>query len=93
MLKLFKRIRFIFKFWKFLPFLLDYFLSKEVAVKQKLLSSALIMGYFFIPLDLIPDFFSFFGILDDIMIASFVLQWIVKKAPSGLKEKHGLEQD
>ncbi|MBM6616504.1 YkvA family protein [Bacillus suaedaesalsae] len=93
MLKLFKRLRFILKFWRFLPFLLDYFISKEVNLKEKLLSIALIAGYFIMPLDIIPDFLSFFGVLDDIMVASFVLQRIVRKAPSSLKEKHGLDKD
>ncbi|KAA0544904.1 DUF1232 domain-containing protein [Bacillus sp. BGMRC 2118] len=93
MLKLFKRLRFILKFWRFIPFLLDYFLSVEIHLKDKLLSMALIVGYFFMPLDIIPDFLSFFGIVDDIVVASFILQRIVKNAPQSLKEKHRLDQD
>ncbi|WP_090086990.1 hypothetical protein [Lentibacillus persicus] len=36
----------------------------------------------------IADFFYFFGFVDDITVAAFLLQQMVKAAPASLKEKH-----
>ncbi|MFC0558339.1 YkvA family protein [Halalkalibacter alkalisediminis] len=90
MLRFFKRLTFIFKFWKFIPFLVDFFSSKEVQVQKKILGVSLIVAYAVFPFDLIPDFISFFGILDDVMLATFILTRIVKIAPQSLKIKHQL---
>lgn len=87
-MKFLKRIKFVFKFWKFLPFLKDYFLSKEVSAGKKLLPVAAGLLYILLPLDLVPDFLSIFGFTDDIVITSFVLQQMVKMAPESLKEKY-----
>ncbi|MFK2826695.1 DUF1232 domain-containing protein [Bacillus sp. B190/17] len=88
MRKLWKRIKFVFTFRKFIPFLKDFFISKEVAVFNKILSIGLIIGYFVLPFDMIPDFFTVFGLLDDIAVFTFVLQQIIKMAPSSIKEKY-----
>ncbi|KAB7706241.1 DUF1232 domain-containing protein [Bacillus aerolatus] len=88
MRKMWKRIKFVFTFRRSIPFLKDFFLSKEVALVNKMLSIGLIIGYFFLPLDLIPDFFAIIGLLDDIAVFTFVLQQIVKMAPHSMKEKH-----
>lgn len=45
---------------------------------------------FAMPLDLIPDFLPFIGILDDIGIVLFILNRIVKMAPVQLQEKHNV---
>ncbi|MEK3857138.1 YkvA family protein [Cytobacillus sp. FSL H8-0458] len=87
-MKFLKRIKFVFKFWKFLPFLRDYFLSKEVSAGKKLFPVAAGLLYILLPLDLVPDFLSIFGFTDDIVITSFVLQQMVKMAPESLKEKY-----
>ena len=88
MKKIWKRIKFVFTFRRSIPFLKDFFLSREVAAFSKVLSIGLIIGYFLLPLDLIPDFFAVFGLIDDLAIFTFVLQQIVKMAPNSLKEKH-----
>ncbi|WP_338035478.1 YkvA family protein [Halalkalibacter alkaliphilus] len=86
-----KRLTFIFKVWRFAPFLKDYFLSKEVSVSKKWIGVLLIIGYALFPIDLIPDFILFFGILDDIVIATFIFERMVKMAPDSLKEKYKLK--
>ncbi|MBG9586624.1 YkvA family protein [Cytobacillus firmus] len=87
-MKFLKRIKFVFKFWRFLPFLKDYFLSREVSAGKKLLPVAAAILYILLPLDLVPDFLSILGFTDDIVITSFVLQQMVKMAPESLKEKY-----
>lgn len=66
------------------------FTSKEVSIKKKILSIAFLVGYVAMPLDLIPDFLPFIGILDDIGIVLFILNRIVKMAPVQLQEKHNV---
>ncbi|WP_442599625.1 YkvA family protein [Neobacillus sp. D3-1R] len=90
MKKFFQRIRFIFNVKKFIPFLFDFFRSKDISLKKKAISLFLIIVYFYLPLDLIPDFIAFFGIIDDVSFFLFILQQIIKIAPYSLKEKHGL---
>ncbi|RKQ30900.1 YkvA family protein [Oceanobacillus halophilus] len=84
------RLKFLFKFHRSIPFLKDFFVSKEVKQTTKLLFVILLVAYIIIPFDLIPDFLVFFGIVDDITIALFLLQQMVKVAPPSLKEKHRL---
>ncbi len=69
------------------PFLFDFFTSKEVSIKKKILSIAFLVGYVAMPLDLIPDFLPFIGILDDIGIVLFILNRIVKNGPSSITRK------
>jgi len=90
MFKYFKRLKFIFTFKRFIPFLKDFFISKEVPLSKKLISVGLLLLYVMFPFDLIPDFFVFFGIFDDIFIATFILQRMVKMAPRSLKDKYNL---
>lgn len=87
-MKFLKRIKFVLKFWKFLPFLRDYFLSREVSAGKKLFPVVAGLLYILLPLDLVPDFLSIFGFTDDIVITSFVLQQMVKMAPESLKQKY-----
>ncbi|RJS58821.1 DUF1232 domain-containing protein [Bacillus sp. PK3_68] len=88
MKKIWKRLKFVFTFRRSIPFLKDFFLSREVTAVSKIVSIGLIIGYLLLPFDLIPDFFAVFGLIDDIAIFAFVLQQIVKLAPDSLKEKH-----
>ncbi|MBM7692782.1 uncharacterized membrane protein YkvA (DUF1232 family) [Peribacillus deserti] len=78
MFKILKRIKFVFKFWKFLPFLKDFFLTKEVPSSKKAFGVLLILTYAFFPFDIIPDFLSFFGIVDDVVLAGFVVDRMIK---------------
>ncbi|MGR5921366.1 YkvA family protein [Bacillus paranthracis] len=84
------RLRVVFHVRRFVPFLFDFFTSKEVSIKKKILSIAFLVGYVAMPLDLIPDFLPFIGILDDIGIVLFILNRIVKMAPVQLQEKHNV---
>lgn len=90
MRKLWKRIRLIFQVRKFIPFLYEFFLSKDVELKKKVLSILFLCGYVMFPFDLIPDFLLFFGFLDDVTIVLFILQRIVKMAPVHLRTKYEL---
>ncbi|MFC2947804.1 YkvA family protein [Virgibacillus sediminis] len=90
MWRLWKRIRFIFRFRKSVPFIKDFFLSKEVVLPKKVLFAGLAVGYILLPIDLVPDFLLLFGVVDDIAVTSFLLQQMVKTAPASLKEKYDL---
>jgi uncharacterized membrane protein YkvA (DUF1232 family) len=91
MKKFFKRIRLIFKVKRFVPFLIEFFTSNTVPLKQKVISAGLIIGYFLLPFDIIPDFLTLIGIVDDIGVLLIIFQQIIKMAPSELKEKHKLD--
>jgi uncharacterized membrane protein YkvA (DUF1232 family) len=85
-----KRIKFMLKFWRFIPFLKDFFTSQEVKSHHKALGVLGILTYAFFPFDFIPDFLSFFGIVDDVVIATFILERLVKIAPPSLRDKYDL---
>ncbi|WP_053366655.1 YkvA family protein [Bacillus sp. FJAT-27245] len=91
MRRFWKRMKMVFTIKKFGPFLLDFFKSDKVPLKRKLLSVGLIAGYLLFPFDIIPDFFSFFGLIDDFGILILILQQMIKLAPDSLREKHRLE--
>ncbi|RLL42114.1 DUF1232 domain-containing protein [Oceanobacillus piezotolerans] len=84
------RIKFLGKIHKSIPFLFDFFFSKDVNLNKKLIFVIVIIGYFLLPFDIIPDFLLFFGLVDDTAVLLFLLQQMVKVAPTSLKEKHGL---
>lgn len=91
MKKFFKRIRLIFKIKKFFPFLIEFFTSTTVPLKKKVTSLGLIIGYFLLPFDMIPDFFTLIGVVDDVGVLLIVFQQIIKMAPAELKDKHDLK--
>jgi uncharacterized membrane protein YkvA (DUF1232 family) len=91
MKKFLKRIRLIFKIKKFFPFLIEFFTSATVPLKKKVTSLGLIIGYFLLPFDLIPDFFTLIGVVDDVGVLLIVFQHILKMAPAELKDKHDLK--
>jgi uncharacterized membrane protein YkvA (DUF1232 family) len=76
--------------WRFVPFLKDYFLSREVSIGKKVIGIMLIIGYAMFPFDMIPDFISFFGIIDDLVVATFIFERMVKMAPETLKRKYNV---
>ncbi len=87
-MRFWRRLMFIFKFHRSIPFFKDFFISNEITIGKKLISILLIVGYIIFPFDAIPDFLLFFGVLDDVMVATLILQQIVKMAPASLKEKY-----
>ncbi|GAB4075064.1 DUF1232 domain-containing protein [Barrientosiimonas marina] len=88
MIKRLKRLRFLFTFHKSIPFLVDFFRTNHIKKTTKLLYAVLIIGYSVMPFDLIPDFLFPVGAVDDITVAVFLLQRMVKTAPDDLKKKH-----
>jgi len=88
MMRFLRRIRFLFKIHKSVPFLKDFFVTSEIKTATKILFLAIIIGYFIFPFDLIPDFLVVFGLVDDVAIAILILQQMIKIAPSSLKEKY-----
>lgn len=48
----------------------------------------MLVAYAYFPFDLIPDFLYIFGIIDDVVIATFVLERMIRIAPPVLKEKY-----
>ncbi|WP_343800783.1 YkvA family protein [Bacillus carboniphilus] len=88
MRKFFRRFTFVFKFWKSVPFIKDFFLSNEVETYKKVLSGTLILGYALFPFDIIPDFILLLGIFDDVVVIGFIVERMIKWAPPSLKEKY-----
>ncbi|CEH30801.1 YkvA family protein [Aneurinibacillus migulanus] len=86
-----RRVSFIFNIRKSIPFLFRFFTSKEVSIQKKFLSCLLLIGYIVFPFDAIPDFFVFFGILDDVAVFMFILQQMVKMSPPQLKKQYGIQ--
>jgi uncharacterized membrane protein YkvA (DUF1232 family) len=90
MKKIWKRLRFIVKIRRFIPFLIEFFRSQEVSAFKKTFSILLLAIYMVFPFDIIPDWFGLFGIIDDVTVLLFILQQIIKMAPSHLKDKYGV---
>lgn len=88
MRKAWKRVAFVVKFWRFLPFIKDFYFARDVPFRHKAWPIALIIGYLVLPIDVIPDIFTIFGFTDDLLFTTFILQWLVKTAPPWLKEKY-----
>jgi len=40
-----------------------------------------VIVYLISPLDLIPDFLLLFGLVDDVIIVAFAVNWIIKRLP------------
>jgi len=91
MKKFWKRIRLVFKVKRFIPFLIEFFTSGLVPLKQKLISIGLITGYFLLPFDIIPDFLTLIGVVDDVGVLLIIFQQIIKMAPPELRDKHKME--
>jgi uncharacterized membrane protein YkvA (DUF1232 family) len=83
-------LRFVVNVRRFLPFLFEFFVSREVSVWKKTFFVGLLLLYIASPFDLIPDWFALFGFIDDFTVFMFILQQIIKMAPASLKEKYNL---
>ena len=42
---------------------------------------ALVVVYVLSPIDLIPDFIPFFGAIDDVLVVTFAIRWLVGRLP------------
>ena len=85
-----RRIRFILQIHKSIPFMLDVFRSGEIPKGKKITAIALFLAYVIFPFDIIPDFILFFGLFDELVLLSMILQYFVKIAPANLKAKHNI---
>ena len=45
------------------------------------LGTALIALYLVSPIDVVPDFLPFVGVLDDLVIVPFAIRWLLKRLP------------
>lgn len=91
MKKAWKRVAFVVKFWRFLPFVIEFYFAREVLLKHKAWPIAFIFGYLLLPIDVVPDVFGIFGFTDDLLFTTFILQRLVKTAPPWLKEKYDIK--
>ncbi len=55
--------------------------------EKNLFSVGLLLLYIVLPLDLIPDWLTLFGLIDDLAVFLFILQQVIKMAPVSLKRK------
>ncbi|MCA1012374.1 YkvA family protein [Halobacillus halophilus] len=92
MFRLWRRIKFVFNVRKSVPFMLRFFRSKEVSARKKWLSVLFLFGYILFPWDVIPDFLILLGIFDDLTVFTYITQWMVKTAPSSLKQEYNIEE-
>lgn len=72
----FKDTKSFFSFIKNINLLPAFFSNKEVSFYKKIKVSALIfmtVGYFFMPLDIIPDFFFGIGFVEDAIAGYFLI--------------------
>ncbi|UOQ44387.1 DUF1232 domain-containing protein [Halobacillus salinarum] len=92
MIRLWKRIKFVFQIKKSIPFFIQFFRSEKVSRQKKWFSILLMGGYLLFPWDVIPDFLFALGLIDDLTVFTFVLQLLVKLAPESLKEEYRLDE-
>ena len=90
MLRFWKRVRFLFNVRKSVPFLVGFFRSRDVSFVKKGWTLGLVVIYFLLPMDAIPDVFLVLGIVDDVAVFAFILQLIVKMAPEELQKRYEL---
>jgi uncharacterized membrane protein YkvA (DUF1232 family) len=45
------------------------------------LGTALVALYLFSPIDLIPDFIPFVGVMDDLILVPLAIRWLLKRLP------------
>jgi uncharacterized membrane protein YkvA (DUF1232 family) len=45
------------------------------------LGTALLVLYVFSPLDVVPDFIPFLGVVDDLVIVPFAIRWMLQRLP------------
>jgi uncharacterized membrane protein YkvA (DUF1232 family) len=44
-----------------------------------------LLGYLLLPIDIIPDFIPVIGYLDDVVIITFGVKWLLKKLPQNIR--------
>ncbi|MBW8832065.1 MAG: DUF1232 domain-containing protein [Burkholderiales bacterium] len=49
------------------------------------IGTALIVAYIVSPIDLVPDFIPFVGLVDDIVIVPFAIRWLLGRLPAHIR--------
>ncbi|TWO68467.1 DUF1232 domain-containing protein [Caenimonas sedimenti] len=55
--------------------------------------TALILLYLVSPIDVVPDFLPFIGVLDDIIIVPFAIRWLLKRLPAEVANSPSVRRD
>ncbi|SHK33447.1 YkvA family protein [Paramaledivibacter caminithermalis] len=71
----FNYFRVIFKFFKRISVLYKYLVDKNVSILKKIMVTSMLI-YVFSPLDLIPEVVVGFGLIDDALLAIYVISLI-----------------
>ena len=50
------------------------------------LGTAMIALYLFSPIDIIPDFIPFIGVVDDIVLVPLAIRWLLKRLPPDIAQ-------
>ena len=72
--KAMRRIRLFFKTRRFIPFVISFFRSREIAKKKKIAYLLLFIGYFFILFDAIPDWLASVPVV--VWGSTLILKWV-----------------
>lgn len=48
------------------------------------LGTALLVLYVISPIDFVPDFIPFLGVVDDLVLVPLAIRWMLKRLPAGL---------
>ncbi len=51
-----------------------------------------VVAYILLPIDIIPDFLLLFGLIDDVLIVAFTVNWIIRKLPKEIFEQETSHQ-
>jgi uncharacterized membrane protein YkvA (DUF1232 family) len=90
-MRLLRRLKFILQIHRSIPFMYDVFVSNQVSLVKKVAATLLFIAYALFPFDVIPDFLLFLGIVDEIVLLGYIMQYFVKIAPPELRQKHNVK--
>lgn len=76
------RLKLLFNFKKSIPLVFRLLKDKRVPITNKLFFLAVTIGYFILPIDIIPDFlFPGIGYLDDLAVVLIFMEKFIDSAP------------
>lgn len=86
--KFFKRLFFLFRLHKSVPFAFHFYASAQVSRKKKFFYAVFVIGYALVPTDVLHDYLPLIGIIDDVAVIALVLEIMKKNAPTELTNKY-----